>query len=204
VGVQFESFYDFEEKFRMLRNDSDIFGFLLFDDRPSHRAVEIFSHENFPWIDRLATATKMFFFVWFRRSWIVENPGLEIAQLFGITPRELPAVVLLTLDSTKTNVASGIYLPLDAVLFESERPHIEEVFAEIFSVIQQCREKDQHLLVPCLEREIARIRAQERRRPYWQYLHSTASTIKSFPTELIKAVAEAFAKGMTRTITGGE
>ena len=124
MGVAIASLDDFQKKFEERKDRSDLFGFFLFDERPSQRAVETFAEQQFPWLDRLAAAAQIFFFVFLRNNpgWpdVVENPGLEVANMFDIRANQLPGIVLFTLDVKREDVTKGSYLPLRTELFEAD------------------------------------------------------------------------------------
>ena len=204
MGVAIANLDDFEAKFEERKHRSDLFGFFLFDERPSQRAVGTFATQQFPWLDRLAASARMFFFVFLRHNpeWDedVENPGLEVAQRFGIRPNELPGIVLFTLDEDKEKVTKAAYLPLKAELFETDPKRVEELFADLFSVIQHCREQspDTVSLIACVDTQVNSIIRSETVRPVKAYLLRTLGDLKDLPGKLLQTVVSAAVEGATR------
>ena len=198
MAVPIRSYEDFEHKFKRLRDRSDIFGFMLFDDRPSHRFVAAFAKHNFSWLDQLAAASDMFFFVCIRQNAgeIIENPSLEVAKLFGITARQLPGVVLFNFDKSSDKVSKGVFLPIAAELFEAEPDHVEDVVADLFSLINDCRSHSPtpERLLDVLATRMNELAGRERRRPFIKYLKSLVQKLTELPADFTRAAAEAFIK----------
>ena len=197
MGVAIANLRDFEEKFEERKNRSDRFGFFLFDERPSQRAVATFADQQFPWLDRLAAASKMFFFVFLRNNpdWNddVENPGLEVANMFDIRANQLPGIVLFTLDAQRDGVKKASYLPLKAELLEAEPQQVEDVLADFFSVIQGCRKKtnDSEKLLTCINKEVNGIIRGEAARPIKAYFWQVMGNLRHLPVKLIETVTTA-------------
>jgi len=197
MGVAIANLEDFNKKFEARKDKSDLFGFFLFDERPSQRAVEAFADQQFPWLDRLAAASKMFFFVFLRNNpdWYdaVENPGLEVANMFDIHANQLPGIVLFTLKPDRVGVKKASYLPLKAELFEAEPQQVEDLLADFFSVIQDCRKNndDSDALLDCIDKNVIRIVRGEARRPVKEYFWQVMSDLRHLPAKLVETVTTA-------------
>jgi hypothetical protein len=198
MAMPVSSYDDFERKFRHLRGNADLFGFLLFDDRPSHRVVSKFAEDNFPWLDQLAGAANMFFFVCIRENEyaILESPSLEVAKLFGILPRQLPGVVLFNFDDDNDRVSNGIFLPIAAKLFDEDSDHVEEVIANLFSLIDASRRESAtpSELLYRIAQKLNTLSDREKRRLFIQYLKSVAQKLSDLPSNFAAAAAEAIVK----------
>lgn len=97
-GVPVLNFEDFEAKFAQLKNKRKLFGFLLYDSRPTNQVVEKFTQERYNWLDELAGFGKIYFFFPLRKAApkIFENPSLEVAKFFNLDAGKLPGILLFT------------------------------------------------------------------------------------------------------------
>jgi hypothetical protein len=98
----------------------------------------------------------------------IENPSLEVARLFGITPNRLPGVVLFTeLSDNAKQTSDGVYLPLRAELFANDAKTVEEILADLFSIIQECRPESDSpkALLANLDKKLASLRSGQQDRP---------------------------------------
>ncbi|MFQ5878939.1 MAG: hypothetical protein ACE5IZ_02030 [Dehalococcoidia bacterium] len=204
MGVPITSLEDFQAKFEHLKHQRDLFAFFLFDERPSQRAVERFADEQFEWLDALAAAARIFLFVFLRRNreerQIVENPGLEVGSIFGIRPNQLPGIVLFTLAADREGVSRGVYLPIKAELFEKDLLRVEDVFSDLFSLIQECRQRSDspEQLLTEVDSEVKSLLRTERLRPIKSYLKQTLLELGKLPTRVVESVSAAVATSMVR------
>ena len=133
------------------------------------------------------------------------NPSLEVASMFGIRPNRLPGVVLFTLSDDRQGVSDGVYLPLKTEFFESDLSRVEEVFADLFSLIQECRENArspaEHFAN--LRKKVASLRRSQRFRPVKEYLKGSLSSLVSFPGMLVESMSKAFVQETARRLTEG-
>lgn len=216
MAVPISNYEEFKDIFDSLKYSRDLFAFFLFDERPSHQAVERFADEQFDWLDELAVYARIFFFIFLRRDQETEpsyeypygaviNPSLQVAQEFGISPSELPGVVLFTLSEDKINVSEAIYLQVDAKLFADDISHVESVFSDLFTLIGDCRKED--LLLPEFLKELrSRVRNLTRRekfRPVSAYLKASVKEIAKLPQDLPRIFVTAFADALAYKMTGG-
>ena len=208
MAVAVSSSDDFKEKFEALKHSRSLFAFFLFDDRPSNEAVERFAHDEFVWLDDLAASAGIFFFIFLRHDPVdkrVANPSLEVGRMFGIRPNQLPGVVLFTLAEDKEGVSDGVYLPLKAELFTKDISCIEQVFSDLFSLIQECQEMggSQSEILENLRRRVRRLRRQERMRPIYEYAKGSLASLATFPREIMNSVATAFGQEAARRVASG-
>lgn len=203
MAMPVPSFEDFVSKYRELSNRSRLFAFLLCDNRPSHQGVQRFARENFQWLDELAGAAHIFFFI-FRRTKDARkpssNPSLKVAELFRIRPNQLPGIVLFTLIGKKgATVNRAVYLPLDTSLFSAESSLADEIFADLFAGIQKCLEttETEEQLWLALESAVEGVRSKGKRRSFIRHLQSLATLPMKFLESMVAALGEGAAKGIT-------
>lgn len=218
---------NYDQALRMMRHVQEslapnIYAFLLFDDRPTHAAIEEFAAREFIWLDHLARSARIVVFVYvgqhvahigqqkdfeakseeeIRRERIalvqskasIQNPSLEIARDFGIRPNQLPGIALLTRLSDEK---AAIYFPLKSEAFEKDSREIEALLADLFTILQECQEDaaspDQ--LLSRLQSEIATLRRTQQMRPILQYAKETLLTLVTLPKTLPEVASKAFAQ----------
>ncbi len=203
MGIAIASAMDFYDKFNRLKDKRDLFAFFLFDERPSHEAVERFADDEFDWLDGLAAAARIFFFIFLRRDQFaggVYNPGLEVAKMFGIKPNQLPGVVLFILDKDGKIFTKGVFLPLETKLFTEDIKAVEEVFSDLFSLIQECREKSDNAeeLLQNLSDEVASLKRKGKLRPLMNYLKTAALAVINIPIDFFDNLGGELAKEVAR------
>ncbi len=207
MAVSISSFEDFMAKLDARKSRSDLFAFFLFDDRPSHEAIEKFADNEFTWLDSLAASARLFFFIFLRTDKYeggIANPGLEIARMFEIRPNQLPGVVLFTVSEDLEVVNDGVFLPLKARLFAEDLDAVEGVFTDLFTLIQDCRERSSSSteLLENLRNAVAGLRRRQQVRPVLEYLGDTALLILKFPAGFIGELQNALARETARRAYG--
>ena len=111
------------------------------------------------------------------------NPSQEVAGLFGIRSNELPGIVLFTLSEDGQGILSGVYLPLDTALFETDVAQIENVIADMFDIIIESR-KDAETPLELLENVslgIDRLRTENSPRPFISFLKQRIHPLSNLP-----------------------
>jgi hypothetical protein len=94
---------------------------------------------------------------------------------------------------------------MKADLFDADISHVEQVFSDLFSVLQKCNKPGQkrESLLEEVEKEIGHLKIKERSRPIIQYLQEGLISLAKFPRELLTSMGEAFANETARRIVGG-
>lgn len=207
MAVPISSLDDFMNKLDARKTHSDLFAFFLFDERPSHQAIGRFANDEFEWLDSLAASARLFFFIFLRSDKYeggVANPGLEVARMFGIRPNQLPGVVLFIVSEDLKIVKDGVFLPLKARLFEEDIDAVEDVFSDLFTLIQNCRERSHSSkeLLENLQNDVKGLRRRQHARPVFKYLEDTASAILKFPVGFLGELQRALADETARRVYG--
>jgi hypothetical protein len=214
MAKDYSNMSDFKLQTANLTGSRDLFAIILFDDRPSHKVIEKFVHEEFEWLDNLANFAGIYFFLFLRQKRLtirqylsgvhndviaIENPNLEISRLFGISPNVLPGIVIFTVSKVDLSFGNGIFFPLRVHLFD-DIPNVERVFSDLFTIIQMCREESDtpDKLLKKVDKKIKGFRQREKTRPILKQIGNTLISISEFPKELIEAMASAFAEETAR------
>lgn len=193
------NFAQFEKTFVRLKDERDLFGFFLFDSGHSQEVVQKFANEGSDLIDGLAKSARMYFFVPLRNKGggKFENPSLEVGQMFGIKPNQLPGVVLFTVSTSQMTstrpsspgvrlpsepdvfMSQGVYLPLKTELFQGDALEAERVFRDLFSLIQECREEsgDSDELLEKLRDRVSALDRTQKVRPILMSLAGSVTTV---------------------------
>lgn len=201
MGVPIFNLDDFEAKFNELKNKKKLFGFFLYDSRPTHDVIERFTRERKDWLDELAGFGKIYFFFPLRegKSKGFENPSLEIARLFDIEAAKLPGIVLFTvLPPSEAQTNKVVYFHLDDKLF-TEHNRIEKIFNELFQILNRCQKdhKSAEQLLEDVRTAVESLQKSEKIQPFVQYLKKGAKTLfVDLPEKMLKAMAEGFGKAL--------
>lgn len=207
----------------------NLYGFLLFDERPSHEPIERFAAKEFDWLDDLARSSQIILFVYVakakgraaKRARIFEvksgdqikrervilvqsrseikNPSLEVARELGIEPKQLPGIAFF--QGYPKDDKKGIYFSLEAQLFENNS-EIERVFSEIFGLIQRCQQVSSSAgeLYEKVREELRRMKRDERLRPVRAYLKTSLVRVIALPTTLIGVAGKSFVEAFAEAM----
>ena len=63
MAAPVRNYKKFQRRLAQAKTSCDLFGFVLFDDRPTHAPIRRFCVDNFNWLDDLAGANKMKLFL---------------------------------------------------------------------------------------------------------------------------------------------
>lgn len=209
MGVPVFNLNDFEAKFAQVKDKRKLFGFFLYDNRPTHQVIERFTSERKDWLDELAGFGKIYFFFPLRkaRSKGFENPSLEVAKLFDIRSSKLPGIVLFTLlPSSDAHTNKAVYFELDDEIFNDKPGRIEKTFNELFEILNKCQKKDKSPdeLLEDVRNEVERLQKSEKIQPFVSYLKKGAAVLFiDLPEKMLKAMAEGFGKALgEKTVKG--
>lgn len=198
---------EFIQKFGNVKDRSRLFAFILFDERPTHKAIEKFVDDHFTWLDSLAAAANMFGFAFLHRdshSGEFKNPSLQVAGLFGIRANQLPGVIAFTMLPSAEKVRGAVYLPLKPSLFAEGGEVVEEAFADLFAVFQVAQDtsNSEPELLKKLQEEIASLKRHSKLRPIKTYLGERLETLAKLPDKFLESMAEAFGEGLAKRVGG--
>jgi hypothetical protein len=213
MARSFTDFDDFKRQYVPVAKNSRLHAMLLFDSRPSQKVVQKFAEENFNWIDEIARATGIYFFVCIRKDGgEVVNPCLEIAGLFGIRADDLPGILLFK-GFPRRNIPknlsfsrdyrifgrypvlkTGCYIPLKAKLFEEDSNHVEEAFTSLATIIKEALSASSTTeeLTDQLRQGIMANRRRQRFQLLAKYCIKGLKPLEELPKELPKLVWNAF------------
>lgn len=174
MGVRVSSFDEFSNKLSNYRKRSVIFGFLLFDSRPSQEVINVFTQRHDRWIDELATSAKIYFFFPFKREkedFI--NPSVEIAGIFEIGVSRLPGVILFAPPGKGGKVTGkrAVYIPLKERDF-NDRAIYEPILVDLFELIKKSikNHKKSELVLSHIKKELAKLRRRKVSRGFGSHI----------------------------------
>ena len=205
--IPISDYHQFLQKYEALKGASRLFMFILFDSRPSHRAMERFIAANFGWLDNLAASQKMFGFAFLQTGddgAIQSNPSLRVASHFDIQPNELPGILAFTMLADAQGVSSAVYLPLKAELFSETSDVVEAVFADVFTVFGEALSEanSEEALIEILQEKFNAIRRREQRRPVMAFLGEQARALAKLPSRLLEVTAASFGEALADGLMG--
>jgi hypothetical protein len=195
-----------------------LYGFLLFDERESHRPVAAFAEDQLAWLDALAASANIVLFLFLRpepaqaasggdsqlvaveSAEAIENPSLRVAGALDVRPHELPGIVFFTRLNVDHGPNEGVYWPIPVELFEGNRRRAENDFAQLFSLVQEVLPgvaRPDRVLVE-LEAALREARRARSRAPLLAALRDGLVRIVRFPGALIEAMGEAWATELAR------
>jgi hypothetical protein len=198
MAIAISNFDDFERKFESQRAHAKVFAFFLFDERPSHGAIEKFAGDQWDWLDGQATAANMFFYFFLREDKPRDgyiNPSDQVAAEFGIKVNQLPGIVLFSWDDAAGRATRGVYFPLKAAMFAEDLVAAEGAIADFFSMVQahQSATATGANILESIEKQLERERTSGRFRRFFTYLGGTLTPLRQFPAALVEALAKGFA-----------
>lgn len=180
---------------------SVIFGFLLYDSRPSQQVVGAFAQDQAAWIDELARGAGVQFFVPVRKVGSeLRNPSPEIVRLFGLGVSRLPGILLFEPPSADGRIKKkhAVYIPLEKRDFNDPAVY-EPILTDLFDLIRDSLEQHrsgQKALQQIRER-LVRLRRKRTRRGFAAYIRKGAHLIL---VDIPKAVYAPFAEGLGKAL----
>lgn len=196
MGVPLRNFAHFEDHFRNVKDDADLFAFLLYSSAEAHRPVAEFARTHIDFFNELAVSQKMYFYFFIlKKSNVDDNPSAEMAALFDVNLNELPGLVLF--DRLGVQEGKGIFFPIRNDLFKDSQ-RAERRLMELFSQIGALRrEADKSKeLVSGLLQLLPTWKRQEQMAPIWDYAAGQARLLKNLPSDLVTKMAEGVTRGL--------
>ena len=196
MGVPLRDFSHFEHHFDSVKNDADLFAFLLYSNGESQQPVAQFASTHVWFFDELAVSQQMYFYFFvLKKSNAKDNPSAEMASLFGIKLGDLPGLVLF--DRAGVEQKKAIFFPIRTELFK-DPPKAEYRLTELFDHIGTLRREatKPENLVSGLSTLLPTWKRKEQMAPIWDYALSQSRRLVNLPSDLAKKMAEGFAKGL--------
>ncbi len=201
MDVPVSNFDDFQTKLAQLQGKSVIFGFLLYDSRPSQQVVDRFAQEQAVWIGELAFGAGINFFFPFKSEGSdFQNPSVEIMRLFGLGPGRLPGIILFSPPQADGKIRQDhfVYLPLEEQDF-NDPSVFEPIFIDLFELIrtgiEQTATSYEALLY--IKNEVRKLRRRKTQRGFAAYIRKGAHIVL---VEFPKALSESFAEGLGKAL----
>lgn len=207
MGVPVSTFDEFQKKLELFQDRSVIFGFLLYDSRPSQKVLEGFTQNQEQWIDDLARASNIYFFFPFRKKGKdFRNPSPELIRLFDLGLDNLPGIILFGPPRKDGKVRSehAVYLPLEESDFDDHMVY-EPIFIDLFGLISEALKKTQasHEALQLIKKDIDKLLLRKTGRGFADYLRKgTKILIFELPKALYRPFAEGFGKVLGEKAAG--
>ncbi len=209
MGVPVKGIDDFRRKLRRVRRESVIFGFLLYDSRPTQESVASFANTQGEWIDELARRTGIYFFFPIKstdgQDW--RNPSPEVMRAFKLGTARLPGVVLFAPPRPDGSFRTkhAVYVPLAEQDFdtpEAYQPVLDDLFALIYDCLSDA--EGSHETLALIQSRIKKLRRSRNRRGLVQWLRKGARvSLFEVPAKLYGPFAEGFGKALGDRVVGG-
>ena len=202
MAARVDNYKRFRQKLNRLKATRDLF--VLFDDRPSHRAVREFCNASFNWLDNLADSNGLVLFVPLEvieksteTSDGYQNCSLQIAREFHLKPNQLPAFLFFTLkNGGEICVEHCAWLPFKAKAFEGDADDGQDLVSELFSAVSVARRKQQPSeLVLKLREEIERVKRAEQMRPLKKWIKKFVISLEDLPADIVRSLVMAGVTG---------
>jgi hypothetical protein len=175
---------------KKVQRKADLFAFLLFDQRASHRAVAKFARKSFDWFDHLADASRMYVFLPIPPAEAgLENPSLQVARDLGVAPDEPPGFVFFY----RYQHEMAVFFQVETVVF-AETAKAEALISSLFSLGQkaQAQAKNREDVLPQVAALLRGYRRRRRVKEITDWMVAVPKEIAHLP----KAFVEAFGKAM--------
>ena len=201
MGVPVSNFDDFRAKLTTFSDRSAIFGFLLFDSRPSQKAINQFTQEQAAWIDELAKGAGIYFFFPFKREGeSFKNPSVEILRIFNLGVSRLPGIILFAPPGKDGKITSkhAVYIPLEEEDFDDANVY-EPIFIDLFELIRESigQKKTSEAALQHIKNELAKLRKRRSKRGFAAYIRKGAHLVLF---EIPRAIYGPFAEGFGRAL----
>ena len=201
MGVPVASFDDFRGKLLEVRDRSAIFGFLLYDSRPSQQLVNHFARTQGDWIDELARSAGIYFFFPLRRDGErFRNPSIELLRIFKLGVSRLPGIILFAPPGEDGRVSNrhAVYIPLQERDFNDVNVY-EPIFIELFDLIREALEHhpQSDRALEHIRQQLARLRRRKGQRGFAAHLRKGAHLVLF---ELPRSIYGPFAEGFGRAL----
>ena len=161
MAAPVRNYKKFQRRLAQAKTSCDLFGFVLFDDRPTHAPIRRFCVDNFNWLDDLAGANKMKLFLPLQETEVgfeqeatetavapkkekrlndgYKNCSLRIAGEFNLTANQLPAFLFFTLKEGQACVEHCAWLQFKPQAFAGEASEGQELLSDLFSAVTIAR-----------------------------------------------------------------
>ena len=165
--------------------------------------VAKFAGDQWDWLDAQAAAAKMFFYFFLRKDTYGRgyvNPSNQVAAEFGITPNQLPGIVLFSWDDAAGKVTEGAYFPLKVSTFAGDPAAAEGAVADFFSLVQRHQSDDLPgtKIIENVRNQLQHDRAAGRFRSLFAHIGGALKPLAKLPETLMEAVAKAFAEALVK------
>ncbi len=203
MGVPVSNFDDFRAKLKDFSDRSVIFGFLLYDSRPSQKVIDQFAQKQADWIDQLARSAGIYFFFPFRREGkSFDNPSAEILGIFNLGVSRLPGIILFAPPGKEGKISANhaVYIPLEEKDFGDVEVY-EPILIDLFELIRESirQEKSSEAVLIHMKNELSRLRKRRTRRGFAAYIRKGAHLILF---EIPKSIYGPFAEGFGKALGG--
>ena len=207
MGVPVTSFDDFTKKLNRFQKGSPVFGFLVYDGRPSQRAVRKFAQRESTWIDDLARGAEIYFFYpHMRDKTKFKNPSREIMNLFNLRSSRLPGIIFFAPPRVDGSVRTehAVYVPLASADF-GEPSVYEPILDELFGMVRASVENagTSHGALVAIHSHLGRLRRRRGWRGVADRLRKGARLVLfQAPAAVWAPVGEGIGKALGSGITG--
>jgi len=189
----------------MVRRKSMIFGFLLYDSRPSQQTIKNFTQKQAPWIDELARGAGIYFFFPFKKEGEnFRNPSPEITRLFNLGVSRLPGIILFAPPASHGKIISkhAVYIPLEEKDFDDDRVY-EPLLSQLFDLIRDSIEISQnsHEVLVRIKDQLVRLRRKKNERAFASYIRKGAHLVLfELPKAILSSFSEALGKALVEKV----
>lgn len=207
MGVPVSSFDEFRDSLAKAKGRSVIFGFLLYDSRPSQEVVNRFAQQQAPWIDELARGAGIYFFFPFKHEeGEFKNPSVEMARIFDLGASRLPGIILFAPpgEGGKVTRKNAVYIPLEEKDFNDANTY-EPIFIDLFELIRDsiAEKKESTKVLMHIKEELAKLRRKKAGRGFAANIRKGAHLIIfDIPKALYGPFAEGFGKALGEKAAG--
>src|SRR5262245_45797944 len=130
-----KSYKHFKSDLKSIQNKANLFAYLLFDERDSHRVVSEFARRASNWFENLADASDKYVFLLIHQNdRPTENPSLLVSRDLGVRPDEMPGFVFFSDYGSQ----KPVYFQIDALVF-SDQAKAEALVSGLFSIAQKAQ-----------------------------------------------------------------
>jgi hypothetical protein len=195
-----KNYKHFISDLKSVQDKANLFAYLLFDQRDSHRTVSEFAQKAFNWFDDLADASHMYIFLPVsEKGEAIENPSLRVAHDLGVHPDEMPGFAFFS----HYGLQKPVYFQVDVQVF-SDRDKVEALVSALFSIAQKAQEDqpNREEILSKLSELLLDYKKKKKMRDLTDWIVSVPRELAVLPKVFVEGLAKSIGEKIGKKVAG--